>query len=61
MRGPLERKTRTWLLGSYMKYVVRDGVELGRRVGAAELRAHQKQKFQTHKLKRLSPLNLPGI
>ena len=51
----------TWLLGSYMEYVVRETVELGRRVGAPELRAHLRQKFETHTMKRLSPLNLPGI
>ena len=50
----------TWLLGSYMEYVIREAVELGRRVGAAELRAHLRQKFETHKMKRLSPLNFPG-
>ena len=44
-----------------MEYVIRETVKLGRRVGAAELRAHLKQKVQTHKMKRLGPRNLAGI
>ena len=51
----------TWLLGSYLEYVAREVLQLGRVVGAGELRASLQLKLTTHHMKKLRNLHLPGL
>ena len=51
----------TWLVGSYVEYVVREAVTKGRVVEAEELKAYLGQKLVTHGMRRLKPLCIPGL
>ena len=50
-----------WMVGSYVEYVTREAVIKGRVVKAEELKGYLGQKLVSHSMKRLTPLNLPGL
>ena len=49
------------MVGSYVEYVTREAVIKGRVVKAEELKGYLGQKLVSHSMKRLTPLNLPGL